>query len=34
MISPRAQFTICTPGFIFANAAAFSMCLVSFVTGM
>ena len=34
MISPRAQFTIFTPGFILANAAAFSISFVSFVTGM
>jgi len=32
--SPRAQFTIFTPGFILANAAALSISLVSFVTGM
>ena len=34
MISPRAQFTIFTPGFILANAAALSISLVSFGTGL
>ena len=34
MISPRAQFTMRTPGFIFANAAAFNMPRVCSVTGM
>ena len=34
MISPRAQFTIRTPGFILANAAAFNMPRVCSVTGM